>query len=499
MPSASSARVRPPALLVALAAASVASGASRAQADGYFSGSTGARAAGRGGAFTARADDLSAVIHNPAGLSHLEGDGLLQLGNRFSYNAHAFERRPTLDWGNTDSGVPPYVTFAEVDNDAPLQLLEPLLGVASKLGLPAFTFALSLHAPAGVSRQRFPVDGGQRYMMVERESLLVVSAASAAWQPVENVGVGASLQLTHAPRLRYQLVIDANPFPREVNPVSSELDMLATMTGSDWLTADLVLGAWWRPVPFLELAIAGHVIPGQLDAGGTLQIEPLSGEIEEQVELRRDGVPADDVRLTLPLPVGARAGVRYRGLEGARERFDVELDLSWEAWSRVDRFVVQSDGLAAHLLARRVDIGRIEIDKHWRDSFGVRLGGDYGVLPERLTLRGGVFYESAVAPSSHAHLDFAGGAQLGGALGASLFVLGVELALAYQYRHQPTVRVSEGEARVYQENPGTQCAAPHDDPDLCHPQYLGLPAPPVNAGAYRVYAHAASLELLHRF
>jgi long-subunit fatty acid transport protein len=486
-----------PALVSALA--SFASGPSSAHADGYFSGTTGARAAGRGGAFTARADDLSAVVHNPAGLAHLTGDGMFQLGNRFSYNAYAFERRPTLDWGNPEAGVPPYVAFAEVTNDAPLQLLEPFLGVASKLGLPDFTFALTLHAPAGVSRQQFPVDGGQRYMMVERESLLLVSAASAAWQPVAELGVGASLQLTHAPRLRYQLVIDANPFPGEAHPVSSELDMLATMTGSDWLTADLVLGAWWRPEPFLELAIAGHVIPGEIDTGGTLAVEPLSAEIEEDVELRRDGVAADDVRLRLPLPVGARAGVRYRGLQGSRELFDVELDVGYEAWSRVERFHLDTDGLAAHLLGRRVDIGSIVIPKRWRDMIGVRLGGDYAVLPERLTVRGGVFYESAVAPRSHAHVDFAAGTQLGGALGASLFVLGVELALAYQYRHQPAMRVPEGEARVFQQNPGTQCAAPYTDPDLCHPQYQGLPAPPVNAGEYRAHAHAASLELLHRF
>src|SRR3954447_17057142 len=87
-----------------------------AEAGGYFNGTTGARAAGRAGAFTARADDLSAVAFNPAGLAHLQSS-LLQVGNRFSYNGYSYRRAPTLDWGNAENGIPRYVEFAEVQNE----------------------------------------------------------------------------------------------------------------------------------------------------------------------------------------------------------------------------------------------------------------------------------------------------------------------------------------------------------------------------------------------
>ena len=62
----------------ALAATALADG-------GYYSGTLGARAAGRGGAFAARADDLTAVSHNPAGLANLDGTEI-ELGNILSYN-----------------------------------------------------------------------------------------------------------------------------------------------------------------------------------------------------------------------------------------------------------------------------------------------------------------------------------------------------------------------------------------------------------------------------
>jgi long-subunit fatty acid transport protein len=471
---------------------------SAARAGGYFSGTQGARAMGRAGAFTVKADDLSAVTFNPAGLARLRAT-LIQGGNRFSYNAHSFTRAPTLDWGNTEAGVPPYVEFPRVDNQRPWQLLGPILGVASSLGLRDWGFALAAHAPPGVSRQEFPVGGGQRYMMLSREAVILDYTASAAWKYRELFGFGLSLQWIAVPRLSYELVIDANQFPGEVNPVDSELDMRARVSGSDPFTANAIVGAWYRPVDFLELGASLQFIPTSLETESTLSVVPLSPEIDDDVQLRRDGEPANDVSLSLPLPLTARLGIRYRHLRGGAELFDVELDLGYESWSRVERFAMEGEGLIANLLAQRLDVGSIQIEKRWRDTLSVQLGGDVAVLPERLTLRGGLFYESATADRRYAHVDFASGQQLGGTLGLSVFVQGLEMALAYEYRHQPRLEVGEAEARVLQEVPGSQCLAPFTNPDTCHPQYLGRGAPAVNAGTYLAHSHVMALDLLYRF
>jgi long-chain fatty acid transport protein len=468
-------------------------------AGGYYSGNQGSRAAGRAGAFAAKADDLSAVIYNPAGIAHLDKT-LIQVSNRFSYNASEFTRRPTLDWGDLDNGVPPYVEFATARNQEPWQALDPLLGVASSLGQKDWMFALVAYAPAGTSRVAFPIDGGQRYLMVRREAIILDYSANVAWQYGQKVGLGLSLQWIHVPLLEYSLVIDANQFPGHANPVSSELDMHARTKGSDPFTFNAVLGAWYRPAPYLELGISGQIIPSQIETDSTLTIDPIRPEIVDQVELLRGGEPANDVHVTLPLPLTLRAGVRYRELRGERELFDVELDVSYESWSRVKRFSLDSNGIRASLLAQTLDVGRIEVDKQWRDTVSLNLGGDYALIPELFTLRGGLFYESAVASPAYANVDFAGGQQLGGTVGASMALrAGLEVALAYEYRVQPSFDVSEGDARVYQEVPGSQCQAPYTDPNDCHPRYLGLPAPAVNAGRYAAYSHAASLDVLYRF
>lgn len=469
-----------------------------ARAAGYYAGTPGARAAGRAGAFTAKADDLTAAIFNPAGLAHIEKN-LLQLSNRFSYDAAGFTRAPTLDWKNEQDGVAPLVRFDTARNQEPLQLLDPLVGIASKLGLRDWTFGLLAFAPAGPSRRAFPLEGGQRYLMVSREAILLNYSASAAFEYGNKLAVGASLQWIAVPRLRYSLVIDANQFAARANPISSELDMHATTSGSDLFTLNAVLGAWYRPVPSLELGISGQVIPSQIRTKSKLTIEPVRPEVTGEVQLRRDGEPADDVHVTLPLPMTARVGVRYRRLEGESELFDVELDVAYETWSRVKRFSLASDGIQATLQAQSLNVGNIDIEKRWNDTVSTSLGGDWAVVPSRCTVRAGLFYESAVAKPAYANVDFVSGQQLGGTLGVSLLLAQLELALAYEYRVQPAFSVAERDARVYQEVPGSQCRAPYTDPNTCEPHYLGQPAPAVNAGRYSASSHVAAVEALYRF
>lgn len=465
---------------------------------GYFNGAKGARAAGRAGAFTAKADDLSAVAFNPAGLTHIDTT-LIQVGNRFSYNQHSFERAPTLDWGASD--IPPYVEFERVENQKPWQLLDPILGVATNFGLRDWAFALAAYAPAGVGREEYPVDGGQRYMMVSREAIILNYSATAAWKFRELFGLGASLQIIAVPTLKYSLVIDGYPFAGGAgNPVSSGFDILAVTEGKDLFTPNLVLGGWYRPASFLELGLSAQVVPAAMTTDSKLSVSFIDQPEEVgSLTLERNGQPASDVSINFPMPLTFRAGARYRHMEEGTELFDVELDLTYETWSRVERFTVETDGMIAFAPPERIPVGTITIEKHWRDTLTIALGGDYNAVPDLLTARGGVYYETAVSNPHYLNIDFASGTFLGFALGGSLHLDKFEVAVAYELRHQPAVRVTEGDARVHQEAPGSTCVAPYTDPATCDENYLGKPAPPVNAGVYRAHSHVASLDVLYRF
>ena len=485
--------------LTTLAAATTV--AAQAFADGgYYGGALGARAAGRSGAFVARADDPTAIHYNPAGLADISGT-IVMVGNRVSYNGYSFTRAPTADWGMVppDATSAPIANFSKVSNQTPWQGLEPMALVASNLGLRDFGFALGAFPAPGASKLDYPLSGGQRYMMLSREAIILNVAGSAAWKYHDVFGVGATLEWITVPRLNYTLVVEGSPFQQTANPVSSPLDMVASTQGSDWFTFNAIIGAWYRPLPFLQFGAAGQVIPTQIETNSTLRVTPVDPAMAGEVMLTRDGYPANNVNVILPLPLSVRVGARYRGLAGTFERFDVELDVEYETWSRVNDFTVDTHGLFGTFQGADVPLGQIKIAKAWRDTVGVKLGGDVAVIPGRLALRGGAFYETAVSPASHANIDFAGGAMFGGSIGGSV-ALGprFELVLAYQLRHQQTVTVSEADARVYQQVPASACVAPYTSTS-CHPQFIGQPSPVVNAGTYDATFHHLALALLLRF
>jgi long-subunit fatty acid transport protein len=240
------------------------------------------------------------------------------------------------------------------------------------------------------------------------------------------------------------------------------------------------------------------VIPTSIKTASTLEIDPISTGFMGDAVLERDGEPADDVELELPLPITARIGMRYIHLDKGAEVFDVELDLGYESWSRVEAFELRSDNLVANLANEEVPVGDITIEKEWRDTLSVHLGGDYAVAPGLATLRAGASYETAVSSPAYMSVDFMGGAQLGLALGGSVFFDKFEISLAYGFRHMFPVSLTESEARGYQETPATLCEEPYTG-DNCNPAYLGQPGPAVNAGEYAAFSHAASLDVAYRF
>jgi long-subunit fatty acid transport protein len=481
----------------AFALATLAAGAAVADG-GYFSGSKGARGSGRGGAFAARADDVSAVSFNPAGLTHI-GATVVQVGNRFSYNERTFQRNPTLDWGNLQDGAPPYVEFAKVANQAPWQVLDPFVGVASSFGLKDWAFAFAAYSPAGTAREVYPAEGGQRYMMVRRNAQMIDYSLAAAWKYDEMFGVGASVHWIAVPTLEYGLIIDGDN--GRANPVTSTFDIRASVKGSDYFTLNAILGAWVRPTENFELGLSAQVLPSEIRASSKLSVGFVTPKPGMPIVLTRDEVVADDVSLSLPLPMTMRLGARYRYLEAGQELFDIELDGVYETWSRVERFRVDSNNLIASYTGQNVPIGVIDVTKQWRDTLGIHVGGDYSILPQRVTARAGFYYETPVAPAGYSNIDFTDGPQLGGALGASVFFGKLELALTTEYRAQTTVRVADADARVYQAVPGSACEPPYTNSTQCgaEGQYLGQPGPPINGGTYDAYSVVASLEGTYRF
>ena len=467
-------------------------------AGGFEIGDLGARAMGRAGAFTVRADDLSAIKYNPAGLARLRGTRFY-LGNRFGYANEEFRRAPTLDWSGAFHGSPEYLTFDPVQNSDNWQLLNPMVAIGSDFGLEDWAFALGMYAPAGVGKQTFPEDGAQRYMLSERETQILYYDFSVAWKHKDIFGVGLSLQWVNVQKIRMALTVDGNVSPGVVYPDGGPFDIRANIEGSDHVGFSGILGMWYTPIPELELALSGRFLPVWVDAKSKLSVEPVTLDLDQPIALTRNGQAANDVTLSMVLPPTARMGVRYIHRIGDVERFDIELDATWEGTSMVDAYRVRGNGLIAEVLGEQIPIDRINVPKRWRDTWSLRLGGDVAVVPGWFNLRAGGFWESPTAKPAYSHINFFSGHRLGAAAGFSVTFYGVDISASYTWVFQMPVVVNEADSKVSQQVPGSPCVAPYTSQTLCDSHYRGRPAAPANAGTYLSDYHFISVAARYAF
>jgi hypothetical protein len=74
-----------------------------------------------------------------------------------------------------------------------------------------------------------------------------------------------------------------------------------------------------------------------------------------------------------------------------------------------------------------------DIPHNWKDVVGVRVGGDFVVLPSLLALRAGGFFESKGQEDAYLNLDFDLGWKVGVGGGATVRVGPVDVSAAFQH------------------------------------------------------------------
>lgn len=229
--------------------------------------------------------------------------------------------------------------------------------------------------PRRTGAKSFPTEGGQRYLLTSLEALLFYPSVSIAYGKEDSFGVGVTLQLVMAPSLEMGLVVDGSQ-AGGLNAYYSGNDVLATISMSDMLSFSAIFGAWWRPIPALELGVSGRVVPAFLQFDGEFTLSNVPGQT--QFSEQQLSVPGSRAQMDLTIPPTAKVGARYRHLDGEREVFDVEVNLVYEAWSLVERYDVHLDGTINLFVG--AEAPDTVIEKRWRDTLSVRLGGTWNVI-----------------------------------------------------------------------------------------------------------------------
>ena len=226
----------------------------------------GARSLARGGAFSARADDPTAAIHNPGALSKQRGYRLLVSYNliwEFTEFAPGANNIDTGDLSLDPNGAD--AMEAQLDRIASKRLntventKHPFpygltIGATADFGLRNWTFALSVYGPNSNGSKVYDPEGGQRYMLQTLDTIAVYYGLSAAYG-TDTFGIGATFQWVQLPILNFSLAIDANPdllgdgslAPLNLSspPYSSYFDIDAAIRLHDHFAPSAIIGGWW--------------------------------------------------------------------------------------------------------------------------------------------------------------------------------------------------------------------------------------------------------------
>lgn len=451
---------------------------------------------GRGSAWLARADDPLAVYFNPAALAfqsngvHLgaqlmfmkrcftrKGDGGVPVspGNDIpGPGTRADPDRPT-------QVAPP----ADVCSD-PGAFPNPQLAATFRLA-DRFALGVALVAPHTSGNNNWPLTvpytnrfgvkleqpAPSRYMLVSSDAKILFPTVAVAYAPTETLAFGAGFLwgIATVNFVNFSELLSPNGSASGVSDqFEKNLDLRSELTAKDLFIPGFVLSALWSPSPSLDLAAwfkwTDSVSANSTDlllttfywnTNGTVKTDTCKDKASKCNIVDAKGVGS----LKFSIPMEAKLAVRYHmerpgaarpaltpdGKPARRVRdslredlFDLELDFTWANNSSVDNFEVRFPTGAKRITVKDTDgmvIGSVpenaDVPHKWKDVMGVRLGGDVTILPSRLALRAGGFFESKGQDDKYLGLDFDVAQKIGVSGGATVRVGPVDVSASYQH------------------------------------------------------------------
>jgi long-subunit fatty acid transport protein len=434
-----------------------------ALAGGFEYGPQGLHAVGRGGAFTAKADDASAMYWNPSKLSVLKGTHLLVNLNtsllsldfdRFPAQKRKVSQDPETGALSYGDPVGDPIEFGRSSQNRGWFPMGISMALTSDFGLEDWGFGLSLNGPAAVGAVRYPgdKDAATRYSTAELDTMVAYITAAASYKYKEWFGFGLGLQYMVVPKLKYSLVIiGPAAYTNQNYPVNTINDLRADLSVSDWRGFTALLGAWAKPLPCLEFGFNARIIPVKVKAKGDVKLKGTENSVYESLEnpIQVGG------KLEFNMPATVQLGARYMFVRQDREIFDIEADFVWEQWSRMDAFRMatteraEGPGLA-------IDPINIALERRWKDTYSVRLGGQWNAIPDWLTARLGGWWESATQPNAYTTVDLPGFSRFGIGFGLSTSIYGFEIGMAYAHVFQMDRTVEAGTGLIRQQLVGPE-------------------------------------------
>jgi long-chain fatty acid transport protein len=381
-----------------------------AQAAGFYTTTSGAKALGRGGAYTAGVDDLSAQFHNPAGLVRID-EPQIMLDISWVEATASFHRAPFVP----DDPKLDTVEFDEVDEEgAPFPI--PSIAFGTHFGLEDWTFAIGFY-PHYAPHQVWPEDGAQRYSLVESVEWQAYAGPSAAHRFNDWLTIGLGLQWTFLRADRDFALSSCIAETCEDNPT---YDIESSVKSLDPFTPSANAGVLIEPSDRLSMGLLFQLpISYSAKAKVTTRIpdeNPLQTLVGGQNEFTDD-----DATLLVDFPLILKAGADL----AVSDRVHLELDAGYQGWSRTQEIRLTDLNITIPIPESKVIEGGetvvdddVVIAANYVGSYSVHLGSEWATS-EKLDLRAGAFFETSAVPEEWFNVTELDGNKIGGGIGAS--------------------------------------------------------------------------------
>jgi len=317
----------------------------------------------------------------------------------------------------------------------------PVFALAYRIS-PKLTLGAAFLTPSHVASSKWPeqVNGlpsPQRYMLLQRSSLFMMPTIGFGYEAVPGLRIGASFTWGIASMSYAFAAVVSNT--TGANPLAN--DVRAQVDATDIFVPGGTLGAIYSAGDVLDFG-AWVKVSKPIQASGDLKTQTSAGILGDTGKPNCStpgNVPeckGGAVHVQIPVPLELKIGARLHGAVGhyaylrdpmLTDKWDLEVNLTWARNSDYDRMQIRlppyDDGTGFlplnGLMGARIP-ANADMARGYRDSLGVRVGGDVNVIPNKLALRAGSFLETDGQDTRYQSIDNIGSTRIGVAAGGTL-------------------------------------------------------------------------------
>ena len=269
-------------------------------------------ATARGNAFVATADNPSAIYYNPAGIAQLEG-----------HNARA-----AVNIANARAGFDSSV-LKDVNTEDEFLALPGFFYTYSPKEC-QFSFGAGYYLPYNLNLE-WPQGGPFRTTTIQSEVQYHTFNGIVAWQPLKTLSIAGGPTFNYA----------STDLRRGISALGDEFKF----TGDDY-DVGMTAGLLWKP-------FTKHAFGVSYRSQTTMEFEGKSRVLPASY-----GIAPQDASARLPFPQVIIAGYSFR----PTPHWNLEVDLDWTDWERVDRTVLKQRS------------GNVTLPLQWDSSWAVEAG-----------------------------------------------------------------------------------------------------------------------------